>query len=253
MCSSSPRGTTDDVETHSKTRESIQCIDGGRYPRSARVVRTRGAPRGRPGLRGGRLSVRPRPESPGRGLRGLRGSKTAGGGGDGAPEHRGGLERPGPVRQRERQPGLRTARRHPAVHGPLPGSMLQEAAPKASDRTAEVGPRHGRAPPGGGHGVRPVRRPAAGRRDARLLGGGRGVRKPPRSVDGALPIPERTEWERHHEAEGEPIYRMLFEKVREPVGPVAAPEFRDTNPLRTESEAGISPASGGGSRRDDPP
>jgi tRNA (guanine-N7-)-methyltransferase len=45
--------------------------------------------------------------------------------------------------------------------------------------------------------------------------------------------PERTGWERHHEEEEEPVYRMLFEKVREPSGPVAKPEFRDTNPLRT--------------------
>lgn len=47
------------------------------------------------------------------------------------------------------------------------------------------------------------------------------------------PIPEKTEWERQHEREGEPIYRMLFEKVREPSGPVATPEFVDVNPLRT--------------------
>jgi tRNA (guanine-N7-)-methyltransferase len=46
------------------------------------------------------------------------------------------------------------------------------------------------------------------------------------------PLDERTEWERHHEALGEPIYRMLFEKVAEPSGPVPSPEFRDTNPRR---------------------
>ncbi len=46
------------------------------------------------------------------------------------------------------------------------------------------------------------------------------------------PLAERTEWERHHEAHHEPVYRMLFEKVSEPTGPVASPEFRDTNPLR---------------------
>ena len=34
------------------------------------------------------------------------------------------------------------------------------------------------------------------------------------------PFPESTEWERHHEAADEPIYRMLFRKVREPEGPV---------------------------------
>lgn len=46
------------------------------------------------------------------------------------------------------------------------------------------------------------------------------------------PIVERTEWERHHERRKEPIYRMRFEKVAEPTGPVPALEFRDTNPLR---------------------
>lgn len=43
---------------------------------------------------------------------------------------------------------------------------------------------------------------------------------------------ELTEWERHHELEKEPVYRMLFEKVREPSGPVQEPDFVDTNPLR---------------------
>jgi tRNA (guanine-N7-)-methyltransferase len=46
------------------------------------------------------------------------------------------------------------------------------------------------------------------------------------------PLAERTEWERHHEAQGEPIYRMLFEKVREPEGPIPALPFRETNPRR---------------------
>ncbi len=46
------------------------------------------------------------------------------------------------------------------------------------------------------------------------------------------PIPELTEWERHHEKHDEPVYRMLFEKVREPSGEVATPEFRDTDPAR---------------------
>lgn len=50
---------------------------------------------------------------------------------------------------------------------------------------------------------------------------------------------ELTEWERHHEAEGEPIYRMLFEKVREPSGPVPEPEFRDTNPRTLEAEESL--------------
>ena len=34
------------------------------------------------------------------------------------------------------------------------------------------------------------------------------------------PFPEFTDWEKHHEDIGEPIYRMLFEKVRPVVGPV---------------------------------
>ena len=46
----------------------------------------------------------------------------------------------------------------------------------------------------------------------------------------ARPFPETTEWERQHEREGEPIYRMLFEKVREPVGEVAPAVFHDTRP-----------------------
>lgn len=49
------------------------------------------------------------------------------------------------------------------------------------------------------------------------------------------PIEERTEWERHHEKNDEPIYRMLFEKVREPAGEIAPWEMRDTNPLRLEA------------------
>lgn len=46
------------------------------------------------------------------------------------------------------------------------------------------------------------------------------------------PFEERTEWERQHEREGEPIHRMVFEKVREPEGPVPEAVFRDTNPKR---------------------
>ena len=34
------------------------------------------------------------------------------------------------------------------------------------------------------------------------------------------PFQSRTEWERHHETEGEPVYRMLYTKVRGAVGPV---------------------------------
>ena len=50
------------------------------------------------------------------------------------------------------------------------------------------------------------------------------------------PFEERTEWERHHEAAEEPIYRMLFEKIAEPSGPVPEPEFRDTNPKRVNAD-----------------
>ena len=55
------------------------------------------------------------------------------------------------------------------------------------------------------------------------------------------PIAERTEWERHHEANGEPIYRMVFEKVAEPSGPIPELPFRDTNPRR----AGANPEADG--------
>jgi tRNA (guanine-N7-)-methyltransferase len=40
------------------------------------------------------------------------------------------------------------------------------------------------------------------------------------------PFPEQTEWERQHEREGEPVYRMLFRKVREPTGPIPTLESR---------------------------
>lgn len=45
-------------------------------------------------------------------------------------------------------------------------------------------------------------------------------------------VSERTEWERQHEREDEPIYRMLFRKVREPSGPVPSLELRRTQPER---------------------
>lgn len=54
----------------------------------------------------------------------------------------------------------------------------------------------------------------------------------PDDLVAANPFAERTEWERQHEREGEPIYRMLFEKVRTPEGPVPKIPFRDTNPMR---------------------
>ncbi len=50
------------------------------------------------------------------------------------------------------------------------------------------------------------------------------------------PFAAQTEWERHHLAAGEPVYRMLFEKVTEPQGPIAEPEFRDTNPKRVHAD-----------------
>ena len=48
--------------------------------------------------------------------------------------------------------------------------------------------------------------------------------------------PELTEWERHHQNENEPVYRMRFRKVREPTGSLPEFEFRDTNPLRVNDE-----------------
>lgn len=46
------------------------------------------------------------------------------------------------------------------------------------------------------------------------------------------PFEERTDWERHHELVGEPVYRMLFVKRRPPSGRVSDLEFRETNPAR---------------------
>jgi len=48
------------------------------------------------------------------------------------------------------------------------------------------------------------------------------------------PFPESTDWERQHEREGAPIYRMLFEKVREPSGPI--PELELSEVVRHEDE-----------------
>ena len=45
------------------------------------------------------------------------------------------------------------------------------------------------------------------------------------------PIEQRTEWEAQHEREGAPIYRMLFEKVREPSGPIPTLEMGPTGQL----------------------
>lgn len=48
------------------------------------------------------------------------------------------------------------------------------------------------------------------------------------------PFPESTDWERQHEREGAPIYRMLFEKVREPEGPI--PDLELGEVIRHEDE-----------------
>lgn len=58
----------------------------------------------------------------------------------------------------------------------------------------------------------------------------------PPDLSGGNPFEERTEWERQHELEGEPVYRMLFVKVRAPEGPVPEVAFRDTNPMRVDAE-----------------
>lgn len=51
------------------------------------------------------------------------------------------------------------------------------------------------------------------------------------------PFEEKTEWERHHESASEPVYRMLFVKVREPAGEVPrVEEYRDTNPHRVHKD-----------------
>lgn len=52
------------------------------------------------------------------------------------------------------------------------------------------------------------------------------------------PFRARTEWERQHEREHEPVYRMLFVKVREPSGPIPSRELRDTHPDRAGGAAG---------------
>lgn len=47
----------------------------------------------------------------------------------------------------------------------------------------------------------------------------------------ARPVEESTDWERHHENVGEPVYRMLFEKIREAAGPIPDLSFGPTGPL----------------------
>ena len=44
-------------------------------------------------------------------------------------------------------------------------------------------------------------------------------------------LEETTHWEKHHERNEEPIYRMLFVKVREPAGPVPDLALRPTGAL----------------------
>lgn len=53
-----------------------------------------------------------------------------------------------------------------------------------------------------------------------------------RSMLVSRPFPETTAWERQHETEAEPIYRMLFEKTREPSGDIADLPFRPTDPRK---------------------
>jgi tRNA (guanine-N7-)-methyltransferase len=55
-----------------------------------------------------------------------------------------------------------------------------------------------------------------------------------RSLLAPRPFPESSAWERQHEAEGEAVYRMLFEKVREPSGPIPELEMRPTDPKRLD-------------------
>ena len=55
---------------------------------------------------------------------------------------------------------------------------------------------------------------------------------------GANPFHARTEWEKQHQREDEPVYRMLFMKVREPSGPIPCGELRDTHPDRTAGSQG---------------
>lgn len=53
------------------------------------------------------------------------------------------------------------------------------------------------------------------------------------------PFDEQTEWETHHAAEGDPVYRMLFQKVRAPTGDILPPEYRDTNPKRVNNDGSL--------------
>jgi tRNA (guanine-N7-)-methyltransferase len=46
------------------------------------------------------------------------------------------------------------------------------------------------------------------------------------------PFPEATAWEKQHENEDEPIYRMLFRKIREPAGEIPDLPLRATDPKR---------------------
>lgn len=59
------------------------------------------------------------------------------------------------------------------------------------------------------------------------------------------PFQERSEWERQHEREREPIYRMLFRKMNEPSGPVPKPDFRNTKPSADQTELSAVPPQSG--------
>lgn len=59
-----------------------------------------------------------------------------------------------------------------------------------------------------------------------------------RSMRVPRPFPESTAWEKQHEHEGEPIYRMLFRKVREPAGEIPDLPMRVTDPKRLAALSG---------------
>lgn len=72
--------------------------------------------------------------------------------------------------------------------------------------------------------------------DILSLEGALEARTPPELSEVANPTGAQTEWERQHEREGEPVYRMLFEKVREPGEEIPTIELRDTRPPGARGE-----------------
>ncbi len=70
---------------------------------------------------------------------------------------------------------------------------------------------------------------------AAFLEGDGALRRMTPTLTAPRPFPETTEWERHHDQEQEPIYRMLFTKVREPVGQIAVPDFKNARPEASTS------------------